>query len=102
MAEPIDPPVIVEPILQHTRVYVDALGLPIHVATSEAPFAGDEPIQSASIAGVRVLTFKPRVTGFIRARGVLNLLEPATPQRLRWKPAASGLISDSAGDVNPI
>lgn len=88
--------------MQFTRVYVDAVGQPIHVATSEGPFTGDEPIQSVNIAGVRVLTFTPRGPGFLGARQVLNLLEPATPQRLRWKPAASGLIAESDGDVNPI
>lgn len=88
--------------MQTTRVYVDALGLPIHVATSDGSFTGAEPIQSASIAGVRRLTFTLRGAGFMRARDVLNLLEPATPQRLRWKPGASDLIAESTGDVNPI
>lgn len=88
--------------MQYTRVYVNALGEPIHVASSDAPFEGDEPIQSVDIAGVRVFTFTLRAKGFMRAREVLNLLEPATPQRLRWKPAASARIDTSDGDVDPV
>ncbi len=88
--------------MQFTRVYVNALGQPIYAATSSAPFIGDEPIRSADIAGVRVLTLTLRGVGFMRARGVLNLLEPSTPTRLRWKAGASDLIAESDGDVNPI
>ena len=88
--------------MQFTRIYVDALGAPIHCATAEAPFTGEEPIQSASIAGVRVLTFTSRGMGFLRAREVLNLLEPATLTRLRWKAGAGDFIAESDGDVNPI
>lgn len=88
--------------MQHTRVYVDALGVPIHVATSGTPFRGDEPIQSADIAGVRAFTMTLRAEGFMRAREVLNLLEPASATRLRWKVAASDLIDRSDGDVDPV
>ena len=88
--------------MQFVRVYVNALGIPVHVATSDEPFTGEQPIQSADIVGVRALTLTLRDKGFMRARDVLNLLEPATPTRLRWKAGASDRIADSDGDVNPI
>lgn len=87
--------------MQHTRVYVDALGVPIHVATSGEPFPA-EPIDAPAIAGVRAFTFRLRGEGFMRAREVLDLIEADTPLQLRWKPAAGLLVTDVVGDVKPI